>query len=136
MEDENLLVTTSEAVTQGVRVEVSARYSPEHSEPQSSRWFFLYTVLIANESEREVQLINRSWTIVDGTGKTQEVHGAGVVGKQPRLEPGESFEYTSGCPMATPFGSMHGSYEMQRGDGSRFEAEIGLFELRQPNALH
>ena len=129
-------VTTSEALTEGVRVEVAARYSEEHSDPTDSRWFFLYTIRISNEGEGVVQLVNRHWTIVDGTGHTEEVHGPGVVGEQPVLEPGQGFQYTSGCPLTTPFGSMSGTYDMQRGDGTSFQAEIALFELVQPGAIH
>ncbi|MEZ4290279.1 MAG: Co2+/Mg2+ efflux protein ApaG [Myxococcota bacterium] len=136
MSDPDLFVTTSEAETGGVRVRVQARYSPEHSHPPASRWFFLYTIRISNEGETTVQLLNRHWTIVDATGHTEEVHGPGVVGEQPTLEPGQSFEYTSGCPLATPFGSMAGSYEMQRKDGTRFEAEVALFQLIQPGSIH
>jgi ApaG protein len=129
-------ITTSEAVTQGVRIVVQARYSPDHSAPESSEWFFLYTIQISNEGDQPVQLLTRHWTIVDGTGNTEEVHGPGVVGETPTLEPGQTFEYTSGCPLPTPFGTMAGNYEMTRGDGTRFEAEIGLFELRQPISIH
>jgi ApaG protein len=129
-------VTRSEAETGGIRVTVRARYSAEHSSPPNSRWFFLYTIRIRNESETAVQLLNRHWTIVDGTGHTEEVHGPGVVGEQPVIEPGNGFEYTSGCPLPTPFGSMAGSFEMQRADGTQFEAEVGLFELIQPSSIH
>lgn len=136
-DDENgYPVSISSASTEGIRVDVRARYSPEHSDPVNSRWFFLYTIRITNEGERDVQLLSRHWVIVDGTGKSQEVRGPGVVGEQPALRPGESFEYTSGCPLPTPFGSMQGSYEMVRGNGDRFQAAIALFELTQPRALH
>lgn len=128
--------STSEAVTEGVRVSVRARYSPEHSAPQQSQWFFLYTITISNESQQSVKLINRNWLILDATGKSEEVHGPGVVGEQPALGPGQAFEYTSGCPLTTPFGSMSGTYEMSREDGTGFEAEVRLFQLRQPNAIH
>lgn len=131
-----ILVTTSEALTDGIRVEVSARYSEEHSAPSTSHWFFLYTIRISNESEVGVQLLARHWTIVDATGKAEEVQGPGVVGETPVIGPGEAFEYTSGCPLKTPFGSMTGSYAMVREDGTEFDAEIALFELRQPNAIH
>jgi ApaG protein len=134
--DSDLFETTSEAETHGVRVSVLARYSPEHSSPPSSRWFFLYTIQISNESDGIVQLLNRHWTIVDGTGHTEEVHGPGVVGEQPVLEPGQSFEYTSGCPLATPFGSMAGTFDMQRADGTPFEAEVAIFQLIQPGSIH
>ncbi len=90
MSDLDPFETSSEALTAGVRVQVRARYSAEHSSPPQSRWFFLYTITIGNEGDTTVQLINRHWTIVDGTGHTEEVHGPGVVGEQPVLEPGQS----------------------------------------------
>ena len=126
----------SEAVTDGVRVSVSARYSPEHSDPEHSQWFFLYTVRLRNEGDETCQLISRHWIIHNGAGKVEEVRGPGVVGEQPVLEPGDSYEYTSGCPLDTPFGSMEGSYQMVTADGAHFDAEIARFELRQPSALH
>ena len=115
---------------------VHARYSPEHSDPERSNWFFLYTIRVVNEGSQAVQLLSRHWIITDATGKVEEVRGPGVVGAQPHLEPNESFEYTSGCPLQTPFGSMRGSFEMLRADDSRFDAEIGSFELREPSGLH
>jgi len=130
------LVTTSTAITDGVRVDVAARYSAEHSDPRNSEWFFLYTITVTNEGDQTVRLVSRHWTIVDATGDAREVQGPGVVGQTPELEPGEAFEYTSGCPLNTPFGSMTGSYEMLRSDGTRFQAEVALFELRQPMAIH
>jgi len=129
-------VTGSEAVTNGIRVQVRARYSLEHSDPGQGRWFFLYTIRISNEGDTSTQLVSRHWIILDGTGHAEEVQGDGVVGQQPTLEPGQSFEYTSGCPLGTPFGSMSGTYQMQRSDGLPFEAEIALFELVQPTAIH
>jgi len=126
----------SEALTEGVRVSVRTRYSAENSDPTGGRWFFLYTITIANESSQSVKLLNRNWIILDATGKSEEVHGPGVVGEQPELDPGQAFEYTSGCPLATPFGSMAGTYEMRREDGTHFEAEVRLFQLRQPHAVH
>jgi ApaG protein len=134
--DDDLFETSSDALTSGVRVNVRARFSPEHSSPAASRWFFLYTIRITNIGETTVQLLNRHWTIIDGTGHTQEVHGPGVVGEQPTLEPNTSFEYTSGCPLPTPFGSMAGIFEMQRGDGTQFDAEVALFQLIQPGSIH
>ncbi len=136
MTETELFETTSEAETAGVRVNVRARYSPEHSSPVASKWFFLYTIRITNVGEDTVQLLNRHWTIIDGAGHTQEVHGPGVVGEQPVIEPNSGFEYTSGCPLPTPFGSMTGSFEMQRGDGTQFEAEVALFQLIQPGSIH
>ena len=124
----------SEAVTRQVRVHVYARYSPEHSNPLAEQWFFLYTIKITNEGPETVQLINRHWIITDAHGKVEEVRGPGVVGYQPVLRQGEHFEYTSGCPLGTSFGSMHGTYEMHTEDGNVFEAEVAGFALRQQDA--
>jgi ApaG protein len=129
-------VGSSEAVTQGVRVSVDCRYAPEYSHPQRNQWFFLYTIQIANEGEEEVQLLSRHWVIRDATGKVEEVRGPGVVGETPVLGPGEAFEYTSGCPLTTPFGSMEGTYEMVTAKGERFDARIAPFALREPGAIH
>ena len=128
--------SSSEAVTQGIRVSVECRYAPEYSQPQRNQWFFLYTIQIANESEEQVQLLSRHWVIRDATGKQEEVRGPGVVGETPVLGPGEAFEYTSGCPLATPFGSMEGTYEMVSAKGERFDVQIAQFSLREPGAIH
>jgi len=129
-------LSTSEAITNGVCVEVEARYSPEHSSPEQSEWFFLYTIRISNEADQTIQLLRRHWIITDATGRQQEVRGDGVVGQQPVLEPGETFEYTSGCPLTTPFGSMEGSYGFVAEDQTSFAVRVARFELREPNALH
>jgi ApaG protein len=129
-------VSISEAVTRSVRVSVLSRFSKEHSDFQSGTWFFLYTVTITNEGADTVQLINRHWVITDAHGRVEEVRGAGVVGHQPTLKSGESFEYTSGCPLKTPFGSMRGTYEMATPDGARFLAEIAPFALRETTVLN
>ena len=128
--------TSSEAVTEGLRVTVRARYSAEHSDPARSQWFFLYTIRLRNESDETLQLLSRHWVIRNGAGKVEEVRGPGVVGEQPVLEPGDEYEYTSGCPLDTPMGSMEGSYQMVWASGGHFDAEIARFELRQPTALH
>lgn len=128
---------TSDTVTQGVRVQVMAQYSPEQSQPSQNQWFFVYTVQISNEGVETVQLISRHWIITDADHHVQEVRGLGVVGKQPVLDPGESFQYTSGCPLSTPFGSMRGTYQMLKPDGERFDVEIGPFALTEPyTVLH
>ena len=129
-------MSTSKAVTRGVSVSVEADYSPEHSAPEKSQWFFLYTITIKNEGDQSVQLISRHWRITDATGGLEEVRGPGVVGEQPVLSPGESFEYTSGCPLATPFGSMEGTYQMVGEDQSSFDATVARFELREEMAIH
>ncbi len=129
-------MSESEAVTEGVRVRVRARYVPERSDPARRGWFFAYTVLISNESDRTVQLLSRHWIITDGEGNTEEVRGPGVVGAQPVLPPGESFEYTSACPLRTPFGTMHGTYQMVTKDGDGFDAVIAPFSLSTPYAIN
>ena len=126
----------SEAVTRVIRVRVTAQYSPERSQPSNNQWFFLYTVNIANEGGETVQLLTRHWIITDGSGHVEEVRGPGVVGKQPTLAPGESFEYTSGCPLTTPFGVMEGTYQMITSDGERFDAKIAPFTLSEPYTVH
>jgi ApaG protein len=127
---------TSEAVTRGVRVHVESQYDAERSEPSRNQWFFLYTIRITNEGAETVQLLTRHWIITDGAGKVEEVRGPGVVGKQPTLKTGESFEYTSGCPLTTPFGVMEGTYQMVTEDGDRFDARIAPFTLSEPYTVH
>jgi ApaG protein len=126
----------SEAVTRGIRVRVEAQYSASHSQPTQGQWYFLYTVRIANESQETVQLVSRHWFISDATDHVEEVKGLGVVGQQPVLAPGESFEYTSGCPLPTPFGVMKGTYQMLTREGERFESEIAPFYLQGPYSVH
>ena len=136
MSEEEFAVS-SEATTQGLRIQVWSRYSAEHSDPQHGQWFFLYTIRIANIGDQTVQLMTRRWTITDATGRVEQVHGPGVVGEQPLLEPGDDFEYTSGCPLPTPFGSMEGTFQMVvEGEDSGFDAEVARFELREPRAVH
>lgn len=127
---------TSEAVTRGVRVQVESEYAPERSDPSRNEWFFLYTIRITNEGSETVQLLTRHWVITDGTGHIEEVRGPGVVGKQPILAPGESFEYTSGCPLSTPFGVMEGTYQMTTASGERFDAKVAPFTLSEPYTVH
>ena len=121
------------AVTRGISVTVTSRFMPEESSPDDGRYFFAYSVEIINGSLERVQLRSRYWRIVDGHGNVQEVRGAGVVGKQPVLGPGESFNYTSGCPLKTPGGTMAGSYVMVTASGETFDAEIPAFSLDSPN---
>jgi ApaG protein len=122
------------AVTRGISVTVTPRYMPEESSPDQGRYFFAYTVEIINTSLDRVQLKARYWKITDAHGHVQEVRGAGVVGEQPVLGPGESFSYTSGCPLATPSGTMQGSYMMETAGGKTFDAEIPAFSLDIPLA--
>lgn len=124
----------SVAVTGGVKVEVESEFLPERSSPARSEYLFAYTVRISNTGTETVQLLSRHWIITDGRGRTEEVRGPGVVGEQPVLAPGESFEYTSGCPLRTPDGIMHGTYQMVRDDGTTFDAEIAPFALEAPGS--
>jgi ApaG protein len=126
----------SDATTRGVRVEVQSAYVPERSSPSDSHYFFTYRIRISNRGEETVQLLSRHWIITDGEGNVEHVRGPGVVGEQPVLEPGESFEYTSFCPLPTPIGSMHGTYQMVTAGGSAFDAEIAPFSLAVPHALN
>src|SRR5579872_3488870 len=125
-----LHASSSEAVTHNVRVEVESQYAPEHSQPLQDQWFFYYTIRITNEGERTVQLLSRHWIITDATDHVEEVRGPGVVGEQPVLAPGESFKYSSWCPLKTPTGMMHGTYQMIRSNGDPFEIEIAPFGLK------
>lgn len=125
----------SEAVTNGVRVEVHSEYIDEESDPSQQYFFFTYHIKISNEGSAVVQLKSRHWIITNADGRTEEVKGPGVVGAQPILRPGESFSYTSYCPLRTPIGTMHGSYQMLE-DGERFfNADIPAFRLAIPNIL-
>lgn len=126
----------SEALTRGIRVSVKTQYVPEQSAPREHRYVFAYTIRIANESHARVQLKSRHWIITDGDGKVEEVRGPGVVGVQPTLPPGQGFEYTSGCVLATPRGEMRGSYQMEAENGETFDAAIATFVLTLPHTLN
>ncbi len=135
--DQPLHASTSEAVTNSVRVEVESKYAPEHSQPFQNQWFFYYTVRITNESDETVRLLSRHWIITDANGQVEEVRGPGVVGEQPVLAPGESFQYTSGCQLKTSTGVMRGTYQMVLSDGGdRFDIEIAPFALHEPYTVH
>lgn len=127
---------TSEAVTRGVRIQVRSEFAPERSNPAEHHWFFLYTVTITNEGDDTVQLLTRHWIITDGDNHVEEVKGPGVVGEQPVLHPGETFTYTSGCPLSTPFGMMEGTYQMTARGGEQFDARIAPFTLSEPYTIH
>jgi ApaG protein len=135
MIDGSKQMSSSEATTRNIRVRVQAQYDPSRSSPPQNQWFFLYTVNILNQGQDTVKLISRHWIITDGMGKVQEVQGPGVVGNQPVLAPGQSFEYTSGCPLTTPFGSMHGTYQMISQADKQFDVEIAPFTLTEPYSL-
>lgn len=119
-----------------IAVRVETRYLPEESDPGEGRYFFAYHITITNVGTVAAQLISRHWIITDAEGRVEEVRGLGVVGHQPYLEPGESFDYTSGCPLPTPVGTMRGAYQMTAEDGTAFEAEIPEFVLAMPRTLH
>jgi ApaG protein len=119
----------SVAVTEGIRVEAEALYVEDQSDPEARQYRFAYTIKITNEGTEPAQLRSRHWVIVDADNNREDVRGPGVVGKQPLLKPGERFEYTSGCPLSTSWGTMEGTYSMTRPDGRAFEAEIGRFFL-------
>ena len=119
-----------------ISINVNTTYLADQSDPSSDRYVFAYTITIANTGTVSAQLISRHWIITDAENVTQEVKGLGVVGEQPLLRPGESFEYTSGTAMATPVGTMQGSYQMVAEDGNKFDAEIPLFTLSMPRVLH
>ena len=123
---------TFESETHGIRVRVTPSFDNERSNPSESEFFWLYTVEIANASAATVQLISRHWRITDGRGQLHEVKGPGVVGEQPVLAPGQSYSYTSGCPLRTPTGFMVGTYQMVAGDGDPLTVAIPAFSLDSP----
>ncbi len=120
------------ATTDGVTVRVAVSYLPEQSEPRRGRWFWAYHIRIENDSDRTVQLLTRHWVITDGRGARHSVEGEGVVGEQPLIAPGASFDYVSGCPLQTPTGAMQGSYRLIGDDGVQFDAAIPKFSLFAP----
>lgn len=126
----------SDATTNGVRVQVKSLYVPERSSPRENSYFFAYQVQISNVGTEPVQLISREWTITDAEGEIERVAGPGVVGEQPTLAPGRSFEYTSFCPLKTAVGAMHGVYHMVTAGGEKFEATIAPFTLAVPNSVN
>jgi ApaG protein len=120
------------ATTEDVTVRVAVSFLPEQSEPARGRWFWAYHIRIENNGRAPVQLISREWTISDGRGARHDIQGEGVVGEQPVIAPGESFDYVSGCPLSTPNGWMEGRYRMVGGDDRAFAAEIPRFALVAP----
>jgi ApaG protein len=119
-----------------ITVKTHAEYVPDQSDVGQERYVFAYTITITNTGSVAAQLISRHWVITDATDQVQEVRGLGVIGEQPLLKPGESFEYTSGCVIATPVGTMHGSYQMTAEDGTKFDAPVTEFTLNMPRVLH
>ena len=119
-----------------IKVTPVPRFIAEQSDPEAGRYVFAYTITLENTGTVTTKLISRHWLITDGDGKEQEVRGLGVVGEQPLLRPGESFQYTSGCQLETPVGVMRGSYQMEAEDGTSFEGEIPAFTLAAPRTLH
>lgn len=120
------------ALTGGITVRVAVNFLPEQSRIEAGKWFWVYHVRIENESDQPVQLLTRHWRITDGNGQVAVVEGEGVVGEQPLIRPGASHDYVSGCPLATPHGSMEGHYTFRRADGSLFDAAIPFFPLAAP----
>jgi len=119
-----------------IQVTTQVEYIPEQSSEEQDRYVFAYTITITNTGSIAAQLISRHWIITDASNSVQEVRGLGVVGEQPLLKPGESFEYTSGSAIATPVGTMKGTYQMVAEDGTKFDAQIAEFTLSMPRVLH
>ena len=124
------------SVSHKIRIEVETSYLGEQSEPREQRYVFAYTITIRNEGGLPATLLTRHWIITDANGGVKEVSGDGVVGEQPRLEPGQGFRYSSGAVLETPVGTMQGSYQMIDADGQRFDAPIAPFRLAMPGILH
>jgi ApaG protein len=120
------------AETDGVVVRVSVSYLPEQSEPARGRWFWAYHIRIENDGEQAIQLLTRHWVITDGRGARHSVEGEGVIGEQPTIMPGGSYDYVSGCPLATPTGAMQGNYHVVTADGESFDVAIPRFALLAP----
>jgi ApaG protein len=126
----------SDTTTRGIRIQVRSEFLPERSSPRDSSYLFQYHVRISNTGTDTAQLVSRDWIITNAEGEVERVKGPGVIGEQPVLPPGGSYEYTSFCPLKTAVGSMHGSYQMVTADGERFDAQIAPFTLAVPNALN
>lgn len=126
----------SNLLTKGINIQVEPEYIPQRSDPTKPIYCFAYHITITNESEKIIQLISRYWHITDSNGNVEEIRGPGVVGKQPRLKAGESFEYTSFCPLQTEFGVMYGDFRMVRDSGDSFNARIKPFKLAVPFSVN
>jgi len=129
-------LSKSEVLTNSIRVRVESRFLAERSNPHQRTWTFAYHVRIANEGDEPVQLISRHWEITDGNGRVEQVRGPGVVGEQPTIPPGGEHEYGSFCSLSTPFGIMHGTYQMVTDGGKEFDANIAPFQLGEPETVH
>ncbi|MBI2425307.1 MAG: Co2+/Mg2+ efflux protein ApaG [Candidatus Hydrogenedentes bacterium] len=129
-------MTTAETVTNAIRVTAKSFFIPQKSAPDAGHYLFGYRITISNEGARTTQLLRRHWIIRDGLGQVEEVEGEGVVGEQPRLKQGDSYTYTSACPLHTPFGSMQGTYAMTYDDGFDFQVEIPRFTLAYPGSMN
>lgn len=123
-------------ISDTIEIEVFTRYLDEQSNPDKKRFVFAYSIQITNNGTESVKLLNRHWHITDDNNKVEEVVGEGVIGQQPEIEPGKSFNYTSGAVIETEFGTMHGSYEMQTRTGEKFQAPIPAFLLSLPHTVH
>ena len=126
----------SDTTTRGIRIQVKGTYLSDQSSPRDNHYLFAYHVRISNVGADTAQLVSREWIITSAEGEVERVKGPGVVGEQPVLSPGSSFEYTSYCPLKTPVGSMQGSYQMVTAGGEKFDAQITPFTLAAPHALH
>ena len=126
----------TDTVTRGIRIIARPRFVEEQSDPDNNQYLFAYHITIRNEGPETVQLMARHWVITNGEGKAEDVRGPGVVGYQPTLKPGEEFQYTSGCPLPTPVGTMHGEFNMVTDKGEKFDARIEPFRLAVPRALN
>ena len=127
---------SSNAVTESVLVKVVSVFIPERSRQEDGQFFFAYQVTIENQGDQAVKLLARHWTILDANDEREDVRGPGVVGEQPLLKPGESFQYTSACVLKTSHGQMYGTYQMLRAGGHLFDAVVAPFELGPPPAMH
>lgn len=119
-----------------IGIDIATQYLDEESSPEEDRYVFAYTIRIKNRGSQPARLLNRHWVVTDADGHVEEVHGEGVVGEQPRLRPGEDFEYSSGVVLPTSLGTMHGTYDLQADDGTVFKADIPAFTLSTPRTLH
>lgn len=131
--DPGKLLAMYQRITRGIKVVVQPRYLDDQSKPDEGHFVWAYTITVENHGRETVTLMTRYWKITDANGKVQEVRGAGVIGEQPTLSPGDSFQYTSGCPLKTPSGIMVGAYQMQTSAGELFNVEIPAFSLDSPH---